>query len=55
MSPGWLDTLQGGSLKSTGAGHHYVPKDEPAGKKADKDKTGALAGTQEKKKRDYDL
>jgi len=47
--PGRLDTLQGGSLKGTGADCPHVPREEPAGKTTSLAEQGALAGTQEKK------
>jgi len=45
--PGRLDSLQGGSLKGTGAGCPHVPQDEPAGKSTSLAEHGALARTQE--------
>jgi len=43
--PGRLDILQGGSLKSTGAGCPQVPQDELVGKTTSLAEQGDLAGT----------
>jgi len=45
--PGRLDSLQGGSLKGTGAGCPHVPQDELAGKMTGLAEQGDLTGTQE--------
>jgi len=42
-------------LKGTGAGCPHMPQDEPAGKTTGLAEQGALAGTQEKKRRVYHL